>query len=95
MSTVYVLVSQSTGKLYIGQTENLSRRLTERQADTAGYARGRGPWEFLLTDHYLQEPRHWTRTDDGAICSPWMSDSGSAPRAILLRDMLLENVVRQ
>ena len=34
MFTVYVLCSTTTGKLYIGQTENLDKRL---------YTRGRGP----------------------------------------------------
>jgi len=52
MFTVYVLVSQSCGKLYIGQTEDLSRRLTEHQTDMARYTRGRGPWELVLTEHY-------------------------------------------
>ena len=95
MYTVYVLVSQSANKPCAGQTENLSCQLIEHQADTAGHACARGPWESLLTEHYPQEPGHWTRTDDGAVCSPLMPDSGQAPRAILLRDMLLENVVRQ
>jgi putative endonuclease len=52
MFTVYVLVSQHNGKLYIGQTENLPRRLSEHQAGTARYTRGRGPWELVLTEDY-------------------------------------------
>ena len=43
--TVYVLRSQSSGRLYIGQTADLERRLGEHQAGHTLSTRGRGPWE--------------------------------------------------
>ena len=52
MYTVYVLRSTSNGKLYIGQTGNLPKRLSEHQTDTARYTRGRGPWQLILTEQY-------------------------------------------
>ncbi len=50
MFTVYVLRSKSTGKLYIGQSNNLERRLLEHQSGIARYTRGRGPWELIFTE---------------------------------------------
>ena len=47
---VYVLRSLSTGRLYIGSTEDFRRRLTEHQAGIARYTRGRGPWEVVLVE---------------------------------------------
>jgi putative endonuclease len=52
MFTVYVLVSTSTGKLYVGQTQDLPRRLSEHQTGLAHYTRGRGPWSLVLTEYY-------------------------------------------
>lgn len=49
---VYVLRSSSTGRLYIGQTGNLERRLLEHQNGLARYTRGRGPWELILTEEF-------------------------------------------
>ncbi|MBI2171040.1 MAG: GIY-YIG nuclease family protein [Chloroflexi bacterium] len=47
MYTVYVLLSKSTGKQYIGQTQDLTRRLTEHEQGIARYTRNRGPWELV------------------------------------------------
>ena len=52
MFTVYVLKSQSSGTLYIGQTCDLERRLFEHQNGIATYTRNRGPWELQFTEQY-------------------------------------------
>ncbi|MBI2848511.1 MAG: GIY-YIG nuclease family protein [Chloroflexi bacterium] len=52
MYTVYVHRSMSTGKSYIGQTEDLQRRFLEHQAGAARYSGGRGPWEIALTEGF-------------------------------------------
>jgi putative endonuclease len=52
MFIVYVLCSLSTGKLYIGQTSDLKRRLQEHQAGNARYTRGRGPWRLVYKEAY-------------------------------------------
>ena len=56
MFAVYVLVSKSTGKLYIGQSADLERRLLEHEVGLARYTRGRGPWQVVLLE------RHQTRS---------------------------------
>ena len=50
MFTGYILRSLSTGKLYIGQTEDLERRLNEHGTGGSRYTRGRGPWELVYQE---------------------------------------------
>ena len=58
MFWVYILRSENTGGLYVGHTEDLSRRVERHNDGTAcRYTRGRGPW--VLT---YSEP-HPTRAD--------------------------------
>src|SRR5512136_2150780 len=61
MFTVYVLLSSSTGNLYIGQTENLSRRLTEHRTNMARYTRGRGPWKLVFAEEYTSRAQAMRR----------------------------------
>ena len=61
MYTVYVLRSESTGKLYIGQTKNLKRRLFEHESGLARYSRGRGPWEVVFTEDYATRAKAMQR----------------------------------
>ncbi|MBN2075138.1 MAG: GIY-YIG nuclease family protein [Dehalococcoidales bacterium] len=52
MFIVYVLRSQSTGKLYIGQTPNMEKRLQEHQLGEARYTRGKGLWTLMYKEEY-------------------------------------------
>ena len=52
MFTVYVLRSQSSGRLYTGQTDDLTRRFEEHQQGMARYTGARGPWEIVHTEDY-------------------------------------------
>ena len=45
--TVYVLRSEASGRLYIGQTSDLKRRLREHAQGQTFSTRGRGPWVLL------------------------------------------------
>jgi len=54
MFAVYVLRSKSSGRIYVGQSENLERRLSEHQHGLARYTRGRGPWELVHVEGYLK-----------------------------------------
>lgn len=51
MYFVYVLMSETTGKRYIGQTENLARRLREHNTPDHNLrkhtSRNRGPWRLV------------------------------------------------
>jgi len=44
---VYILKSKSTGRLYIGQTNNLDRRLNDHNSGKSIYTHNKGPWELL------------------------------------------------
>ena len=52
MFTVYVLRSTSTGRLYIGQTADLQKRLREHNESVARYIRNRGPWRFVHSEEF-------------------------------------------
>jgi putative endonuclease len=56
MFHVYVLRSQSTGRLYVGSTGDLPRRLAEHQANLATATKNRGPWELVYRE------KHTTRS---------------------------------
>jgi len=44
----YILQSVTTGKLYIGQTNNLQDRMKRHNAGVNISTRNRGPWELLF-----------------------------------------------
>ena len=46
---VYVLESETSGRLYIGQTNNLPRRLVEHAGGYVTATRKKGPWRVLHT----------------------------------------------
>ncbi len=48
MFYVYILQSQSTGKLYIGQTNNLNDRVARHNANRNNYTKFKGPWLLLF-----------------------------------------------
>jgi putative endonuclease len=54
--TVYVLVSDSTGRRYVGQTEDLERRLAEHNTPAHNVrkytSRNAGPWRLVFSEEY-------------------------------------------
>ena len=51
MFTVYVL-RNSAGRLYVGQTVDLPRRLAQHESGEARWTRNRGPWELVFQETY-------------------------------------------
>ena len=50
---VYILQSLKTGSLYIGYTDNLTRRLEEHNTGRGGkYTRQNGPWKLLYKESH-------------------------------------------
>ena len=49
---VYVLRSQSTGRFYVGHTENLARRISEHNNNRTASIKNRGPWEIYYSEEY-------------------------------------------
>lgn len=45
MYYTYILISESTGKLYIGQTNNLKDRINRHNSGQSEYTKNRGPWK--------------------------------------------------
>jgi putative endonuclease len=49
---VYILQSQTTSRYYIGQTKNLSARLTYHNANYSKALKNRGPWILVYSETF-------------------------------------------
>jgi putative endonuclease len=49
MGFLYILQSDSSGRFYVGSTDDLDRRVSEHQRGKNLATRGRGPWKLV---HY-------------------------------------------
>lgn len=56
MATVYILKSRTSGRLYIGSTSHLARRLEEHARGHSPYTRDRGPWDLVYQEEYVKLP---------------------------------------
>ena len=52
MSFVYVLRSESSGRFYIGSTDDLERRMSEHLRGHSLATRGRGPWKLVYKEPF-------------------------------------------
>ena len=57
MFTVYAIISESTGKIYIGQTINLIERLKQHNANDSAHLgqftkQNMGPWKLIHSEEY-------------------------------------------
>jgi putative endonuclease len=52
MAAVYILQRITTGKFYIGSTNDPPRRFSEHDRQHSPYTRGRGPWKLVYEEGY-------------------------------------------
>jgi putative endonuclease len=52
MASLYVLQSETTGKFYVGSTNDLDRRLSEHNRDHTPSTRKRGPWKLIHREDF-------------------------------------------
>jgi len=52
MFFVYVLRSQSSGRLYVGHASDVTQRLGQHNHGISKSANNRGPWEFAHSEQY-------------------------------------------
>jgi len=52
MFHAYVLRSELTGRLYIGSTSDLRRRIDEHNGGLATATKNRGPWRLVHSEEY-------------------------------------------
>jgi putative endonuclease len=52
MGILYILQSKSSGKFYIGSTQDLDRRSSEHARGHTLSTRGRGPWKLVYTESF-------------------------------------------
>ena len=48
----YILQSESTGRFYIGHTENLTKRIFEHNNNRTISIKNRGPWKLVYFEEY-------------------------------------------
>ena len=53
MYYVYILKSQSSGEYYIGQTQNLEKRIIRHNSGQSRYTKGRGPWQIVYKVEFI------------------------------------------
>jgi len=51
-AVLYVLRSETSGKFYVGSTEDLDRRLSEHNRGQTPSTRGRGPWKLVYQEQF-------------------------------------------
>jgi len=52
MYTIYILRSVSAKKTYVGQTNNLARRLVEHNSGKHAYTKRYVPWQVIYIEEY-------------------------------------------
>ncbi|MCE1164283.1 MAG: GIY-YIG nuclease family protein [Bacteroidetes bacterium] len=52
MYSTYILISESTGKLYIGQTNNLNARISRHNSNKNFTTKNKGPWKLLYSKEF-------------------------------------------
>jgi putative endonuclease len=49
---LYILQSETSGKFYVGSTDDLDRRLSEHARGHTPSTRGRGPWKLVHKEEF-------------------------------------------
>ncbi|MCX6159039.1 MAG: GIY-YIG nuclease family protein [Ignavibacteriae bacterium] len=52
MYYTYILKSIKNGRLYIGHTENLDKRLKEHNTNQSKSTKGKGPWGIIYSKEF-------------------------------------------
>jgi predicted GIY-YIG superfamily endonuclease len=71
--TAYVLQNPD-GRVYIGSTDDVSRRLSEHQTGLAGWTKSRGPWTLVYSEDFATraEAMHRERQLKGGQGREWL-----------------------
>ncbi|MFH1321316.1 MAG: GIY-YIG nuclease family protein [Bacteroidota bacterium] len=49
MFCTYIIQSEKTGTLYIGQTQNLPKRIKKHNSNLVKSTKGKGPWRVIFS----------------------------------------------
>ena len=90
MYYVYVLLSLATGKRYIGQTDDLERRLKEHNNPDHNprkfTSKQKGPWKRILPEEYptrreAMARERWLKSGVGRAWLDTITSGASPPKA--------------
>jgi len=49
---IYILLSETTNRYYVGQTQDIKERLAYHNANYSKSLRNRGPWQLVYQEEY-------------------------------------------
>ncbi len=52
MFLMYVIRSVTTGRFYIGHTDDIDQRIVEHNTDQSHYTKGKGPWDLAYAEAF-------------------------------------------
>jgi putative endonuclease len=58
---LYILQSESTGRFYVGQTQDVPSRLAYHNANYSKSLKNRGPWRLIYTEPFQTRSEAMTR----------------------------------
>jgi putative endonuclease len=61
MYALYILRSTSTGRFYIGQTQDVEERLQYHNAGYSKALKNRGPWQLIYSEQYATRAEAMSR----------------------------------
>ncbi len=50
MFTIYALISESTGYIYVGMTQNIDKRLLQHNRGWSNWSKRYRPWKIIYTE---------------------------------------------
>ncbi len=50
---LYILQSETSGRFYVGSTDDLERRMSEHLRGHTPSTRGRGPWKLVYKEEFV------------------------------------------
>ncbi len=53
MYSIYIIKSMQKKQYYIGCTDNIIRRLSEHNKGLSQYTKGKGPWELVYKEEFI------------------------------------------
>ena len=79
---MYILRSASTGKFYVGHTENLTKRIVEHNSNRAASTKNRGPWGLVYWEEFAtrSEASRRERAIKGKKSHAWIEQMARASR---------------
>ncbi|KKT90698.1 MAG: Excinuclease abc c subunit domain protein [Parcubacteria group bacterium GW2011_GWF2_45_11] len=61
MYFIYIMQSETTGRYYIGMTENINLRIKHNNSGANRSTKNKGPWNLIYQEKYQDKKSAWIR----------------------------------